>query len=185
MPGRALINKLFWSFGFVLIGGATLGGALAQERPVALVEHIQAAPGAALEAFDYVYKNDKIDLRPGGELQLAYFDKCETESFSGGLVKVKKDGAKVSKGGASTKEMRPCQTAALAMSADAREAGASVKRVTPFPENEWREISIVTATPRFIWAKNEDAETNAIISIFYLDSDPAELVWQGTSHAHH
>ena len=122
---------------------------------------------------------------PGGELRLAYFDKCETESFTGGLIKLKSNNAKITKGGVSTKAMRPCQTAALALSVGAREAGASVKRVTPFPESEWREISIVTATPRFIWPRNKNAESDATISIFYLDADPAELVWQGTSSAHH
>ena len=157
--------------------------AQAEDRPVALVEHIQAGPDAVLQAFDYVYKNDKIDLRPNGELKLAYFDSCQTETITGGTVKLKKDGAKVSKGGVSTKSLRPCQTAALALSADAREAGASVKRVTPFPEDEWREVSIVTAHPRFIWPKNDDGQNDATISIYFLDSNPATLVWQGVSNA--
>ncbi len=169
--------------GFAFFGTLFIAAAAAEERPVALVEHIHGAPDAAVQAFDYVYKNDKIDLRPGGELRLAYFDNCETESFSGGLIKLKRDSAKISKGGVSTKAMRPCQTAALALSSDAREAGVSVKRVTPFPENEWREVSIATATPRFIWPANEDAESNAVVSVYYLDSNPAELVWQSQADA--
>ena len=174
----------FLSIGCVFFGAAFSGVAMAEERPVALVEHISGASDAAIQAFDYVYKNDKIDLRPGGELRLAYFDNCETESFNGGLIKLKIDSAKITKGGVSTKEMRPCQTSALALSSKAREAGVSVKRVTPFPESEWREVSVVTATPRFIWPKNEDAETQANVRVYYLDSDPAELVWQGNSAAH-
>ena len=168
----------------IAIGAGIIpAAALAEDRPVALIEHIQAGPGAALQAFDYVYKNDKIDLRPDGELTLAYFDNCQTETFTGGVVKLKNASAKITKNGVSTKSERPCQTAALALSADAREAGASVKRVTPFPEDEWREISIVTATPRFIWPQSSDGSTEATISIYFLDSDPATLVWQGTSNA--
>ncbi len=184
MPGEALKMTYFRPAGLVLIGTFSVATAAAEERPVALVEHIAGAPDAAVQAFDYVYKNDKIDLRPGGELRLAYFDNCETESFNGGLIKLKSDSAKITKGGVSTKTMRPCQTSALAISSAAREAGVSVKRVTPFPESEWREVSIVTATPRFIWPKNENAETQADVRIYYLDSDPAELVWQASSGGH-
>jgi len=129
-------------------------GAGAQDRPLALVEHVDA-PEAGVEAFDYVYANDKIDLRPDGELRLAYFDRCIVETFTGGVIKLKDDEAKISKGGASVQQARPCQTAALSVSADAREAGVSVKRVTPFSGAGWNEISVAVMTPRFIWPRDK------------------------------
>ena len=73
MLGKLPQSTHFWSLGCVFIGAAFGGGAMAEERPVALVELITGAPDAVVQAFDYVYKNDKIDLRPGGELRLAYF----------------------------------------------------------------------------------------------------------------
>ena len=157
---------------------AISGGASAQDRPLALVEHVNA-PEAAIQPFDYVYPDDKIDLRPGGELRLAYFDKCVVETFSGGVLKLKDDEIKITKGGTSQKLPRPCQTAALSVSADAREAGVSVKRVSPFSEEEWREISVAVTTPRFIWPRDEKAKTGAAVSIYLLEAEPAQLVWQG------
>ncbi len=159
------------------IMAAVSSGAGAQDRPLALVEHVDA-PDAGVQPFDYVYADDKIDLRPGGELRLAYFDKCIVETFNGGVIKLKDDEVKISKGGASTQEVRPCQTAAVSLSADAREAGVSVKRVTPFAGEDWQEISVAVMTPRFIWPRDNKAEA-AAVSVYLLEANPAQLVWQG------
>ena len=159
--------------------------ALADDRPLALVEYITDAPEAEVEAFDYVYDGDKIDLRPEGEMVLAYFHNCEVETFTGGLVRVRDDGSKVNRGGASSIEDRPCQTAALALSDEAREAGVAVKRVTPFPEEEWRELTVATAQPDFIWPKTKRGKGEATISLYYLDADPVELIWQGAAPGHY
>ena len=159
--------------------------AMADDRPLALVEHVTGAPEAGLVAFDYVYENDKIDLRPGGELSLAYFDRCEVETFSGGVLKLKTDKVKISKGGVSTTKVRPCQTAALMLSEEAREAGVAVKRVTPFPEEEWREISIATAKPTFVWPAQDDQNAPALVTLHLLEAEPVTLVWQGSANANH
>ncbi len=155
--------------------------AAAQDRPLALVEHV-TAPAAEIGAFDYLYDDDRIDLRPDGVMRIAYFDSCIVETFTGGVVKLdKKKEAKISKGGVSNREARPCQTASLALSKEAKEAAAAVKRVSPFDDEEWREISIATATPRFIWPDETTAEKNATISVYFLEAEPAELVWQGAA----
>ena len=39
----------------------------------------------------------------------------------------------------------------------------------------------MTATPRFIWPHQEDAESAATVNVYLLEADPAELVWQGDS----
>lgn len=170
-----------WFFGLMFFSAS----ALADDRPLALVEYIADAPEAEVEAFDYVYDGDKIDLRPEGEMVLAYFHNCEVETFTGGLVRVRDDGSKVNRGGASSIEDRPCQTAALALSDEAREAGVAVKRVTPFPEEEWRELTVATAQPNFIWPKTKRGKGEATVSLYYLDAEPAELVWQGTAANHY
>ena len=74
----------------------------ADDRPLALVEHVDAAPDGGVQAFDYVYENDKIDLRPNGTLTIAYFDRCVVETITGGVVRMKDDGVKVTKKGVST-----------------------------------------------------------------------------------
>lgn len=148
----------------------------ADDRPVALVEEIDNAPNAEVERFQYVYEGDKIDLREVGVVTLAYFETCEVVTVTGGVVKVKEDGADVSKGGEARVSVRPCQTSSLALNEDAREAGAAVKRVSPFMGKEWREISVATAHPIFIWPNGGGADY--AITVFYLDEDPVREVWQ-------
>lgn len=150
----------------------------ADDRPLALVEHVDAAPDGGVQAFDYVYENDKIDLRPNGTLTIAYFDRCVVETITGGVVRMKDDGIKVTKKGVSTQTERPCQTASLMLSEEAREAGVAVKRVTPFPEEEWREITVATERPTFIWPVDDDEDESLTLSVLLLEADPVEVVWE-------
>lgn len=148
----------------------------ANDRPVALVEEIDNAPNADVERFQYVYDGDKIDLREAGVVTLAYFETCEVVTVTGGVAKVKADGVDVSKGGDAQVSVRPCQTSSLALNDEAREAGAAVKRVSPFMGDDWREISVATAHPIFLWPNGGDADY--AIAVFYLDEDPVREVWQ-------
>jgi len=150
----------------------------ADDRPLALVEHVDAAPDGGVQAFDYVYENDKIDLRPNGTLTIAYFDRCVVETITGGVVRMKDDGVKISKKGVSTQTVRPCQTASLMLSDEAREAGVAVKRVTPFPEEEWREITVATERPTFIWPVDDDESESLTLSVLLLEAEPVEMVWE-------
>ena len=170
-----MIRTRILSVALMIVSSAS---AMAEDRPLALVEHVTAS-GAQVSAYDYVYEDDKIDLRPDGQLRIAYFDSCIVETFTGGVIKLKEDKTKISKGGVSNRETRPCQTAALALSETAKEAAAAVKRVSPFAEEEWREISIAVATPRFIWPDETSAENTASVSIYFLEADPVKHVWQG------
>jgi hypothetical protein len=155
--------------------------AAGEDRPLALVEQVTAAAQTGLAAFDYVYENDKIDLRPDGKLSLAYFDRCEIETFTGGVLKLKADRTKISKGGVSTKQVRPCQTSALRLSQGAREAGVAVKRVSPFPKDEWREVSIAIANPTFIWPARKNQTGTATVNVLLLEADPVKNIWQGST----
>jgi len=175
----------FWVLAGSILPSLFTGAALAENRPIALVEHVNASSQTGLAAFDYVYENDKIDLRPGGELSLAYFDRCEVETFTGGILRLKTDRTKISKGGVSTKKARPCQTSALRLSKEAREAGVAVKRVTPFPKEEWREISIAITKPTFIWPRLENKSGSASVRVVLLEANPVELIWQGSVDNHY
>jgi len=178
-------NTRFWVLAGSILPPLFIGTALAENRPIALVEHVNASLETGLAAFDYVYENDKIDLRPEGELSLAYFDRCEVETFTGGILRLKTDRTKISKGGVSTKKVRPCQTSALRLSKEAREAGVAVKRLTPFPKEEWREVSIAINNPTFIWPRSENESGSASISVILLEANPVELIWRGNAKNHY
>jgi len=152
-----------------------------EKRPVALVEVIENAPDAGVQNFDYVYNKNQIDLRPGGKTVLAYFDTCEVETFTGGLVKVKKDGAQSSKGGTSVKQTRPCRTAKVTLSQAAKEAGVSVKRISPFNTKDWREWALNNFQPLFKWPLDKKRKGPVDVKVYYADADPIQLIWQAST----
>lgn len=172
-PARPII------LGLMLALTSSLAAA-GDDRPVAMVDEVRDAPEAGVQKFQYVYVGDKIDLRDNGVLTLAYFDSCEVVTFTGGVVKLKKEGTAISKGGAAEKTVQPCETAALAANEQASEAGAAVKRISPFMGEQWREIATPSEHPVFIWPPGEDGDYT--ISIYYLDAAPVELVWQAPFH---
>ena len=163
-----------------LISGAVcVNTALADsKRPVALIEELENAPDAELLAFDYAYKGDKIDLRPSGRAVLAYFDSCEVETVTGGLIKIGKDDADISKGGSSSKYMRDCRTAQVELDDEAKEAGAAVKRASPFDSEVWKEVALNMRTPMFKWPYEKKAKGEVTLQIFYADAPQEQLIWQ-------
>jgi len=172
-----------WLF-CVLICVTWISIALAKsDRPVALIEKITNAPKSDLQDFDYAFEGDKIDLRPIGQIVLSYFDSCMVETVTGGQVKIKQDGAKVTKGGTSNIHQRICRSANVALDDDAKEAGVSVKRVSPFPADEWQEYALPSPHPIFKWQPPKNAKDTDVttIKIFYMDANPSRFLWQGTT----
>ena len=153
------------------------------DRPIALIEKISNAPDSDLQDFDYAFEGDKIDLRPIGQIVLSYFDSCIVETVTGGQVKIQEDGSKVTKGGTSSLRLRKCRSAIVALDDDSKEAGASIKRVSPFPSDEWQEYALPSPHPVFKWQPPEKAKDTDIttIKIFYVDANPTRLLWQGTT----
>ncbi len=168
----------------VLASGSSLLWAKGK-KPIALIESIIDAPASPFQAFDYVYNKNKIDLRPSGTVILSYFDTCVVETFTGGIVKIKKDGGHADKGGTSTQQVRPCRTARLALSKAAKEAGVSVKRVSPYDVEEWREWALNTDQPIFKWVYDKKIKGPAQLTIYYLEADPIQPVWQAQTEASH
>ncbi len=152
------------------------------DRPVALVEEVSDAPAAIIFDFDLLYKGDKIDLRPSGRMTISYFDNCIVETFQGGLVRIRDNGAKVSDGGQSSQSTRFCQTAALAIDTEATEAGVAVKRVEKLasllPEEAMQEITIAEARPRFVWPRARMRGAPVHVSVYYLDAESKTVVWE-------
>ncbi len=150
------------------------------DRPVAMVEFIADAPEATVFDFDYLYDGDKIDLRPEGQMTVAYFDNCIVETFEGGVVRIRDDGAKTSRGGTSTTTMRACQTAALAIDSEATEAGVAVKRVDDslLPQEAINELTIAADRPSFVWPRERTRGEPVTVSVYYLDAEPKTLMWQ-------
>ena len=154
----------------------------ADDRPVAMVETIENAPDAAVFEFDYLYEGDRINLRPDGQMTVAYFDNCVVETFRGGVVRMRSGGARVTRGGSSTTTIRPCQTAALALDSQASEAGVAVKRVDKLgsllPEEAISELTIAAPRPIFVWPRDRVEDGPATVRLYYLDATPKTLIWE-------
>ena len=152
--------------------------AQAADEPVALIEDLQNAPDAEVQPFDYAYKGDKIDLRPDGQMVLAYFGSCAVETITGGKVKMRDDNAKLSDGAVSSISTRPCRTAELALDEDARELGAAVKRASPYEADIWDEVALNTTTPWFKWPYEKKAKGEVTLSVYDADAPEEILIWQ-------
>ena len=165
----------------VLAAAGFADAALAKsDRPVALVEEISDAPDAEVGAFDYVFENDKIDLRPNGRAVFTYFDLCLTEVVIGGVAEIEREGIDLKKDATSVREPRACARSQVALDADASEAGASVKRVSPFDADAWQEAALAVPRPFFKWDPGKDSGP-AQLTLYYMDADPIRVVWQGTA----
>ncbi len=154
----------------------------AEARPLAMIELIMDAPAASVFDFDYLYAGDTVDLRPNGQMTVAYFDNCIVERFRGGVIRIRKDGAEVSNGAQSAPEMRACQTAALAIDTEATEAGVSVKRVDKLksllPPEALKEVTVAAARPRFTWPRSRTHGKPVHVTVNLLEASPKTLVWQ-------
>ena len=171
---------------FVLTGSALPSVSWAKDdTPYALVEYVMDAPEATIDSFDYIFDGDRIDLRPEGVMVVAWFDRCVVQTFRGGVIKFDKYDAKETKGGASEKTIRPCQTASVIVNAEASAAGVSVKRTdkvnSSLTLDAMGEISTAAERPLFIWPRQWAEGRKAIIDILYLEAPEAVSVWRDES----
>jgi hypothetical protein len=174
VPGKTMAAAIavFW---------AGLGVPALADRPVALIESLSNAPEAEAQSFDYLYDNDKVDLRPGGTMTVSYFSNCIAETFTGGVAKFDEDdGGSATKGGSSTQATRNCRTTQVAMTEEMAEAGAAVKRLTPFEESDWQEWTVRTA-PIFKWEQPKRADGPTTVRVEFMDAPAPSMVWEGTT----
>ncbi len=169
---KAMKTLRRWTLGWAAIAAAF--AAHAADSPVALIEDAVNAP-ASVQVFDYVYPGDVIELGSDGSITLAFFETCAVQTVRGGRAVIGEQRAQV-QGGASETDERPCRGAQLVV-AEAGEAAAAVKRLSPFDAGEWDEQAIVSRRPVFKWADDSPAE----ISIYFLDAVDRELIWRGSA----
>ena len=152
----------------------------------ALLEDIANAPGAGVEAFDYLDAGATIQLGPRGTATISYFDGCRVEKIRGGTVTI---GAKESSvaGGQVSASTMACKGAKPIVVASAREAGAAVNRITPFPADRWAEWTVKSDRPVFSWRRDSDENPQTIyrVTVVALDRNPAQIVWSADAKTHH
>lgn len=156
-----------------LVSVATPEGPLAQGKPAAMVEEVRNAPGAGVEFTDYVFPGQRIQLGARGELKLSYLASCRSETIRGGTVTIGESQSSVA-GGRIEGAEKPCDTKRFAADVQTAEAGAGVKRLTPFDSKSWAEVALATPCPIFRW----DGKGNASIRILDENRKP---VWSANT----
>ena len=151
---------------------------------VALVELIEDAPGSGLSLMDTLQPDRVIELGSAGRLVLSYFSSCVRETITGGQVTVGKERSAV-RGGRRAAEIVDCQGATPVITAELSEAGAAVKRVTPFNPEDWKEWTVKSSRPIFKWrpegARGTTGGTTgstARVTLAFLDSPYIKIIWQ-------
>jgi len=161
----------------LLLSSAAFGAAQADDRPIGLIEQLTGAPEAEVGEFDYLYDRDKVDLRPSGSMTVSYFGNCSVDTFAGGVARFKDGEGRSTKGGTLASETRDCQSSEVAMTEDMVEAGAAIKRLTPFGEADWLEWTVKT-TPIFKWEMPRRAKGPTQIRVEYADAATPQVIWQ-------
>lgn len=140
---------------------------------VAVVE--TATPGVPVQAMDYVFAKQTINLGAKGRLSMSYLSGCRMETIQGGTITVALAGSKVA-GGKLTERVTPgCRAATPVVLASASEAGATVNRVTPFTGQNWDERALKSPAPVFKWDRAAGATT---LRVKDMDKDGQPIVWQ-------
>lgn len=164
----------------------TQGGDQQQDQggPPALLESIADAPGAGVEAFDYLDAGQTIQLGQRGKATISYFANCRVEKITGGTVTIGAAQSAVAGGQVAASTMA-CKGAKPVVVASAREAGAGVNRVTPFPADRWSEWTVKTDRPVFKWtaAAGVAPQTTYRVTVIALDQRPPQIVWSGDAKA--
>jgi hypothetical protein len=153
------------------------GGYSTAPANVAMVEDIKNAPSAGVDFMDYVRPGQVINLGTAGSMVLVYLDTCVAETIRGGQVTVGSGQSRVS-GGQVKIEQRACQGTPQQVAHNATEAGAAVKRMTPFEQREWQE-QIVGGSPIFKWRAR--GSNPAAVKVYFLDAKEPKLVWEGST----
>jgi hypothetical protein len=144
------------------------------KRPAALVDTVKNAPGAGVEAMDYVYPDQKLALGANGEIVLEYMSSCRVETIRGGTVTVGTTQSSVSGGKVDAKQ-RQCDQKRFAATTQTAEAGAAVKRLDPNRKAAVSEVTLKSGKPIFRW----EGSGPATVRVAALDKAKPEILWTG------
>lgn len=141
-------NLLFGLAAAALSLSAT-GATAAGSGPAAIVERIEA-PGIGVEAFDYLWPGDVIELGADSILILGYLESCRRETIVGGRVTVGQDASETDSDMLHHQKV-PCDPIVASLtSAQAGESGAVVLRDTNEEElSANQSIRIYSTAPLF------------------------------------
>lgn len=161
----------------VIILGALLASTVPVHAQLAsgMVEDLKGAPQAGVDLMDWIYPGQRIVLGSGGELSLSYLSSCRVETIKGGTVTVGQSESRV-EGGTLRAQNRPCDPKKFAATTQTAEAGAAVKRVTPFDTRGGDETALSSLRPVFRWQ-----EGGGTVRLFAVDKPKPELVWSGAA----
>lgn len=143
--------------------------------PVALVDDVSGVNG--VEIMDSLTEGQTIQLGTNGKLVISHTDGCLIETAIGGMVTIHQTNS-TSVGGQVQAVREPnCATPHAIATADAREAGGTVSRITPFQGNAWTDVVIKGPRPFFVWPGVGEAK----ITVSSVDASPAVILWTGKS----
>jgi len=157
------------------------GTAVSAQQPqagnaAALVEDVKASGDAGVEFMDFVYPGQSIPLGAQGQLVLGYFSSCRVETIHGGTVTIGTAESRVS-GGQMRAANRPCDPKRFAATTQTAEAGAAVKRVTPFDDRLWAEASLKSDRPVFRWRDKGPAT----VRVMEAGQPAPQVVWTASA----
>jgi hypothetical protein len=141
--------------------------------PVALVEEVSGVSG--IEVMDSLNEGQIIALGKNGKLVLSYTDGCATERAMGGTVTIRQGGSTNSGGQIQTERAPKCVTTRAVATAEAREAGGTVSRATPFQGNGWTDTVVKGPAPVFAWHGSGEAK----VTVSLIDVAPPSTIWTG------
>jgi hypothetical protein len=143
---------------------------------VALVE--DASGTTAVQAMDYVFDKQTIQLGPKGKVTLGFLSGCRSENIAGGTVTVGMNGSSVVGGKLTPGETPGCKPATPVILASASEAGATVNRLTPFSGANWNERTLKSPKPVFKWDKALGPVT---VRVKNMDGEGEPVVWTASA----
>jgi hypothetical protein len=159
-----------------MIVAAGVSHAQPRQNPSGMVEDVKKAPGAGVEALDYVFPGQKIQLGKDGELVVSYFTSCKLDTIKGGSVTIGAAESTV-QGGSLKSEKRTCDTKKFVATTQTAEAGAAAKRLIPGQNAAGDdEVSLKSNRPIFRW--DQPAPTN--IRVFDVSTPTPKLTWSGS-----
>lgn len=117
----------------------------------AMIEDITGSAATKLQPFDALSAGEVIELGDG-RLVLSYLTNCRRETISGGKVTVGAAQSTLVGGRLVAVGQPPCKAATPRLLADAREAGAAVKRHAGQAAEAPPVVVVNTPTPSFAWS---------------------------------
>ncbi|HYM32389.1 MAG TPA: hypothetical protein VEU47_13875 [Candidatus Cybelea sp.] len=146
---------------------------------VALVESVEGQADG-LKPMDYVFEHQQLHLSQGAKVTLSHLDGCLVEHVTGGTLTVARGGSTDQGGNIKKERAGNCEPAKPVVAADAREAGATINRITPFQGKGWIERVTKSGTPTFVWPRGMPGKST--VRVFAMDAKPPMQIWQGETN---